>query len=72
MPPEPDPTTPRRPRGHALPRSGVDLDRMSEVTDLDIARARKTWLRLAPELSRGLIEAKPATKPDDGTPPDTL
>lgn len=54
-----EPEKPTRARGKALPRSGVDLDRMSEVTDADIARARASWKTRAPGPLKGLIDATP-------------
>lgn len=58
MPPD-SPSEPRRARGNALPRSGLDLDRKAEVTDKDIADARKSWKKRAPDRFKGLIDAKP-------------
>lgn len=51
-------STSARAKGHALPRSAIQIDRMSEITDEDIARARKAWKRRAPGPYRGLIDAK--------------
>ncbi len=55
---------PEKPRakGNALPRSSLDIDRQSEVTDQDIAEARKSWKRRAPEPFKGLIDAEPDPK----------
>ncbi len=63
--------TPRRAKGHALPRSGLDIERMSEVTDLDIAHARTSWESRAPEAYKGLIEATPGDVADDGPDDET-
>lgn len=57
MPTDPPSEKPRA-RGKALPRSALDIDRLSEVTDADIARARKGWKRRAPEAFKGLIDAE--------------
>lgn len=56
------PSDPPRAKGKALPRSGIELDRMSEITGQDIARARASWKRRAPEPYKGLIDAKPEPK----------
>jgi hypothetical protein len=59
------PQEPKRARGHALPRSGPEIDRISQVTDLDVVRARKLWKAKAPEPFKGLIDAKPEPESDD-------
>lgn len=60
--PEPPPDPKPRAKGNALPRSSLDIDRMSEVTDADIARARKSWKAKAPDPFKGLIDAKGDTE----------
>lgn len=53
------PDEPRRAKGNALQRSALDIDRMSVVTDRDIATARRDWKRRAGGKDKGLIDAKP-------------
>jgi hypothetical protein len=35
------------------------MDRMAEVTDRDIAKARASWKTRAPDPYKGLIDARP-------------
>jgi hypothetical protein len=50
---------PKRARGNALQRSALDIDRLSVVTDRDIAAARRDWKRRVGDRDKGLIDAKP-------------
>jgi hypothetical protein len=59
MPPIPGPDPPTRTRGNAIPRTALDMDRMAEVTDRDIAKARASWKTRAPDSYKGLIDARP-------------
>jgi hypothetical protein len=56
---EQPPDEPKRAKGNALQRSALDIDRMSVVTDRDIAAARRDWKRRVGEKEKGLIDAKP-------------
>jgi hypothetical protein len=48
---------PDRAKGNAIPRRVRDIDRLSEVTLKDIARARTSWKTRAPVPYKGLIDA---------------
>ncbi|MBU6429355.1 MAG: hypothetical protein KGR26_10115 [Cyanobacteria bacterium REEB65] len=56
---DPDTPEPRTAKGKALQRSDQDLERLSEVSQWDINKARAYWEEHAPEDAKGLIEAEP-------------
>ena len=58
MPDGPPPEKPRA-KGNALPRSELDIDIRSRVTDRDIADARRDWRRRMPDDVAGMIDARP-------------
>jgi hypothetical protein len=58
MPSDPS-VSPERAKGNAIPRTALDMDRMAEVTDRDIAKARTSWKTRAPDPYKGLIDARP-------------
>jgi hypothetical protein len=62
--PAPPPDEPKpRAKGKALPRTALDIERMSRVADRDIAAARRDWKARAPGAFRGLIDA--TVEPDE-------
>jgi hypothetical protein len=52
----------RRASGKALPRNGLDIDRLSEVTEKDISKARRDWKARTPDAVKRLIDAKPESE----------
>jgi hypothetical protein len=60
--PDIPPDESRRASGKALSRSGLDIDRLSEVTEKDIARARRDWRSRVSDAFKRLIDAKPESE----------